>query len=173
MERQKKETERQMREMEEKMSRMKTAQGEQRQNAREEWKTVSFCWSDIYVKHFCCHQLAKSLLITDWAKTYYCKHIFTYLLQSVTKLSIIKMIIRTCDPLCERPRGYLWANGVQAAQSIFKLMPIHASDIYLSNPLIFLNPLNSIPFRENSIAQITFLTDNPLLRRKYLSCKRP
>ena len=43
MARQKKETERQMKEMEEKISRMKTVQGERRQNAREERKTVSFC----------------------------------------------------------------------------------------------------------------------------------
>ena len=46
MERQQEETERQMRKMEQKMSRMKTAEGEQRQNAREEKNTVSsvsFC----------------------------------------------------------------------------------------------------------------------------------
>ena len=46
MERQQEETERQMWEMEEKMSRMKTAEGEQRQNAREKKDTVSsvsFC----------------------------------------------------------------------------------------------------------------------------------
>ena len=43
MERQKKETERQMKEMEETISGMKTAEGKQKQNAREERKTVSFC----------------------------------------------------------------------------------------------------------------------------------